>query len=161
MKDKLNEIYLKIANKMIDMIPTEWSKIIFLNEIDTDDRIVKIVFDFQEKGSELWLSCFNIPEEFDVTQETYDALYAELKDHLYEMCTFFKDNGLGLWQDFKLTLDIHTMKLYDSYRFDPDRADDALQAIKTLDLFDADDETFEEIEKAIHDYYGNKHHSIH
>lgn len=67
-----NELYNRLAQKIISMIPVDWEKVYYLGEVEKNQMSWSSVFYFEETDSHLFIKSHNIPEKYDISQQKYD-----------------------------------------------------------------------------------------
>jgi len=72
MENELDELYNRLAQKIISMIPVDWEKVYYLGEVEKNQMSWSSVFYFEETDSHLFIKSHNIPEKYDISQQKYD-----------------------------------------------------------------------------------------
>lgn len=100
-ESNLNKYYAEIANKLNQLIPVEWKKIIMYNE-ELDDYS-NTVFYFYTKEDNIHHSR-NIPEDFLVSENIFKGLLKELDKAIDDFRNEFKKENEKLWHTLTFTL---------------------------------------------------------
>lgn len=96
-------IYQKIANKIIGIIPVDWSKVYLYAEVLDDST--EVYFYFNPKDRDELVYSNNIPSIYQVDEKTYEKLLFEIFALFREMHNEFKKNGEELWTNLTLILE--------------------------------------------------------
>ncbi|MBU3179433.1 antitoxin YezG family protein [Clostridium estertheticum] len=99
---KMGEIYGKIANKVIEMIPEKWNEIYLYGEALEDSR--EVYFYFNSLTSNNFIYGHDIPEIYSVDENIYDKLLMELIDIVQELYIEYKENNENVWTNFTFRL---------------------------------------------------------
>lgn len=121
-EEKLNKYYVKIAEKLDEMIPIEWDRVVLFAEEFGD--VSSANFYFYIKGKDKPILSSSIPEKFDVSEEIYDRLWRELiainkdlwiknkkEQQPWEIMIFYLDDD---WK-FKIEFEYEIDKEIDTY----------------------------------------------
>lgn len=100
---KLDSIYNKIAQTVIDTIPEEWSEVFVYGEITEDVRTA--FFYYYPTKSSSPIHSHNIPKLFEIEKEDYKKLWRHLLDDLKELWYEFKNSGEESWTNLTLRFD--------------------------------------------------------
>ncbi|QBO35730.1 DUF600 family protein [Periweissella cryptocerci] len=87
-----NEDVNKLGQQIIDMIPTEWSYIYFLSEVEVGKSSISAEFYFQDAKTKEFVLSHDIPEKYSVSEDIYDSLL----DELYDLVLKIYDTDLNL-----------------------------------------------------------------
>jgi len=93
MEEKLAELYNKLANQIIDIIPAEWDNVYYLGEVEKKKLSSGSVFYFEDIENDIVLQCHKIPEVYQVSKNIYMDLFMKLDDTLLEIYDCFIENG--------------------------------------------------------------------
>ncbi len=150
----MEKIYTKIANKVVQMIPGEWTKAFIYGEILED--VQKGFFYYFSKDDEQPIYSYYIPKLFGMPQEKYEELRDELLGYLQELWEEFKKNGEPVWTNLTIILE-HTGKFKIDYDYeDLSEADDYERRIiwkyKYLGLIPEDEDDKEFLEEYLKKY---------
>lgn len=83
MNNEIEVLYFKIAEKAIEIIPTEWNKIILNAEIEPG--VVSSYFCFYTKKDNELIEFNKISKIFNVDRQIYLQLFSELTDLIYKL----------------------------------------------------------------------------
>nr|MDH3076292.1 DUF600 family protein [Bacillus velezensis] len=72
--EKMEQLYQKIAEKINDMIPSEWMRVTLYAEILDDSR--EVYFFFNTHEDEEYIYSHDIPEHFQVSNRIYKNIFA-------------------------------------------------------------------------------------
>lgn len=100
---KMEQLYQKIAEKINDMIPSEWMRVTLYAEILDDSREVYFFFNTQE--DEEYIYSHDIPEHFQVSNRIYKNMLLDLQDLFDELRDEFKKQSSDIWTNLTLNLD--------------------------------------------------------
>ncbi|WAT23642.1 antitoxin YezG family protein (plasmid) [Bacillus halotolerans] len=101
-ENKLNALYQKIAETVVETIPEEWSKVFIYGEILED--VQKGFFYYYPEGNESPVYCHDIPEIFEIEKEDYRNLWRQLIDNLKELWNEFRDNEQEAWTSLTMMI---------------------------------------------------------
>ncbi|MDR2889379.1 MAG: antitoxin YezG family protein [Lachnospiraceae bacterium] len=105
MEGQLNQLYNKIANQVISMIPTDWEKIYFLGEVEKEQSSVSSIFYFLDSATNQMVRCHSIPDIYNVSEEIFDDMASELIYMVLELNNCFKENEQELWEQVVLMVE--------------------------------------------------------
>ncbi|ARC67341.1 putative antitoxin YezG (plasmid) [Bacillus licheniformis] len=94
-ENRLNPIYQKIAETVVETIPESWSKVFIYGEILED--VQKGFFYYYPEGQDEPMYCHNIPDVFEVDEDEYDDLWDQLIENLKELWYEFKNSDQEPW----------------------------------------------------------------
>lgn len=97
-EEKLNELYIEIAQKIDEMIPVDWSSFYFNAEIK-DGGGVYFFYRLPNNPEELNY-CYYIPDKFKVERNIYEDLEDELFSLAVKLQQLFIDNQQEPWYSF-------------------------------------------------------------
>lgn len=103
MEERLNEIYVKIAETINETIPEEWDKVYVYGEILED--VQRAYFNYYPTGSNESVYSHSIPQLFEISQDEYKKLWYELVKNLSELWQVFKNNGQEPWTNLTFILE--------------------------------------------------------
>lgn len=104
MEQELGVLYNELAQKIVSMIPVDWSKIYYLGEVEKKQMGWSSVFYFEESDSKVFVKSHNIPERYNVSQQVYDDLLEELNSILLKINKCFEEGGQALWDQMSFSL---------------------------------------------------------
>lgn len=104
MEKDLAELYKRLAEKIVSMIPVEWDKINYLGEVEKNQMSQSSVFYFEESESKLWVSSHDIPEKYHVSEQIYKELSTELNAILLNINSCFERNNQPVWEQLSFSL---------------------------------------------------------
>lgn len=104
MEQELGVLYNELAQKVISMIPVDWSKIYYLGEVKKKQMSWSSVFYFEETSSKKFVKSHNIPERYKVSQQVYDGLLVELNSILLKINKCFEENEQTIWDQLSFSL---------------------------------------------------------
>lgn len=105
MEKKFADIYSKLANKIVSMIPVQWNKLYYLGEVENNKSSWSSVFYFESKDDNEIVKSHSIPEKYDVSEEIYEDLLNEVNELLLALYECFQKNEQELWHQVSLSLD--------------------------------------------------------
>ena len=85
MEKQLAQLYNKLANQVINMIPVEWEDVYFLGEVEKGRSSYSTVFFYTDINKNEKIKSNNIPETYNVSKDIYMELWMELGDILLEI----------------------------------------------------------------------------
>ncbi|OHS83648.1 hypothetical protein HMPREF3287_08320 [Staphylococcus sp. HMSC74G01] len=94
-EEKLSEMYNKIANEIVGMIPVEWEKVYTIAYVN--DRGGEVVFNYTKPGSDELNYYTNISRDYNVSEEIFDDLWMELYRSFKKLRNIFKEEGHEPW----------------------------------------------------------------
>jgi uncharacterized protein (TIGR01741 family) len=100
---KTEELYQLIGNKLIGIIPDEWSKICLYAEILPSSRIVYFYFESTSKKELIY--SHSIPKVYGVDEGIYDRLCGELQEYFVELNEGFRSTHDQPWTNLTMFLD--------------------------------------------------------
>lgn len=100
---ELERIYNKIAKKIVQMIPEEWTKVFIYGEILED--VQKGFFYYLNKDGNQPIYSYYIPKLFGVTKEKYREQREEFLNSLQELWEVFKRNDEPAWTSMTMILE--------------------------------------------------------
>lgn len=100
---KMEQLYQKIAEKINDMIPSEWMRVTLYAEILDDSR--EVYFFFNTHEDEEYIYSHDIPEHFQVSNRIYKNMLLDLQDLFDELRDEFKKQSSDIWTNLTLNLD--------------------------------------------------------
>ena len=101
MEEKLAELYNKLANQIVDIIPVEWEEVNYLGEVGKGKLSSGSVFYFKDKN--ITLQCHKIPEIYHVSKDIYMELFRNLDHILLEIYDCFIEDGQEPWEQLSLS----------------------------------------------------------
>lgn len=102
MEKQLAELYNKLVNQVLSMIPVEWEDIYFLGEVEKGRSSYSTVFFYTDINKNETIKSNNIPEVYNVSKNIYTDLLMELGDILLEIYDCFGGNGQKQWEQLSL-----------------------------------------------------------
>ena len=116
MENQLAGLYKQIAEKIISMIPTEWSVLHYLGEVEKNRQSCSSVFYFTDKSSGSMVKSHNIPKAYNVSMQAYMKMLDELSDLLITVFDCFAADGQELWEQLSMKLsDTGSFKVHFNY----------------------------------------------
>ncbi|SEJ53513.1 conserved hypothetical protein [Bhargavaea ginsengi] len=100
-KEKENR-YTAIANTVLEMIPEKWDWVKLYAEYW--DGYYKCYFYYTPAGSDEYIYNLDIPDEYEVSQETFDRLDEQLYDHIKVLRNEFKNQEEKPWTNLTFSL---------------------------------------------------------
>lgn len=101
-ESRLTEYYSKIANKLDEMIPCEWERIVLYAEYTGDVGTFGCYF-YTADG--LFYNSLDIPTEYGVNKHEYRMKQAELMQINEKLWLEFKNAGEETWNAYAFTID--------------------------------------------------------
>ncbi|MDI0263221.1 TIGR01741 family protein [Staphylococcus aureus] len=104
-EEKLSEMYKKITNEIIEMIPVEWEKVYTIAYVD--DEGGEVIFNYTKPGSEELNYYSDIPKDCNVLNDIFIDLWMKVYRMFDELRETFKKEGLEPWTscEFDFTRD--------------------------------------------------------
>lgn len=103
MKNKYNDIYMKIMEIISRLTPDTWSKVWFYGEVLKD--ATDVYYYFKSKTKNKLICCMDIPKEYDIDEDDYYDSLEEIDDLIEELYSLFKENNENKWTNFTLIFD--------------------------------------------------------
>jgi uncharacterized protein (TIGR01741 family) len=104
MEKKLAEIYNKLANQIVKMIPVEWEDIYYLGEVESGRKSWSSVFYYRDTNSDEIVKSNRIPNVYNVPMNIFKEFLGELNEILLQLYSCFEDNEQELWEQVSLSL---------------------------------------------------------
>lgn len=104
MENQLAKLYQEIAQKINTMIPISWEEFYYLGEVEEGRASWSSAFYFVESNTKIIVDGNEIPTKYNVSQQIYDELLAELSSLLLELYKCFEGNEQALWEQVSLTV---------------------------------------------------------
>lgn len=102
MEKKLAELYNKLVNQVVTMIPVEWGEIYYLGSVDKRKAGWFSVFYFTDVEKNERVQSHSIPETYNVSKKVYKDLLRELNGIMLEIYDCFVENGQEPWEELSL-----------------------------------------------------------
>ncbi|GGJ94771.1 putative antitoxin YezG [Lentibacillus kapialis] len=103
MEKQMEQMYPIIAEHIISMIPDgKWHEIYLYAEILDDAR--EVFFYFNTSENEDFIYSHDIPEQFNVSETSYDELLLELQAKFSDLRQIFINNDQEAWTNLTLVL---------------------------------------------------------
>lgn len=131
MEKQFADIYSKLANKIVSMIPVRWNKLYYLGEVENNKSSWSSVFYFESTDANEIIKSHNIPEKYAVSAEIYEDLLNEVNELLLDLYNCFQKNEQELWHQVSLSLD-NTGKFNINYLYDIINDEDGGQVKREL-----------------------------
>jgi uncharacterized protein (TIGR01741 family) len=100
---KIEALYQKIAEEVNSMIPDKWNKVYLYAEVLWDSSC--IFFDFESETKKKYVYSLNIPEEYNVDENTFNKLDNELLALFEELHSEFEKNTPQAWTSLTMYLE--------------------------------------------------------
>ncbi|MCH5138570.1 DUF600 family protein, partial [Clostridiaceae bacterium UIB06] len=98
--DNINKIYNKITDKLDEIIPVQWKKIILYAEVTEDLTIC--YFYFYENNKNTPVYSLDIDEKYDLDDDETEELSDELEEYLRELWDIFLLEKQQQWTNLTL-----------------------------------------------------------
>lgn len=122
-ENKLEDIYQRIAQTVVDTIPEEWIKVYIYAEVSED--VINVFFYYYPDSGSSPIHSHNIPMIFDIAEEDYETLWEQILENFEEMWSEFKNQDQESWTnltmifnsegDFKVDYDYEDLSDADDY----------------------------------------------
>ncbi|KZE37610.1 cytoplasmic protein [Bhargavaea cecembensis] len=99
---KNENLYTDIANTVLEMIPEKWGWVKLYAEYW--DGYYKCYFYYSPAGSGEHVYSLDIPDEYEVSQETFDRLDEQLYDHVKALWNESENQDEDPWTNLTLSL---------------------------------------------------------
>ena len=66
MEEELGELYNKLANKIVSIIPTEWDEFHYLGEVEENKKSYSSVFYYKDSRTKEYVKSHKIPELYHI-----------------------------------------------------------------------------------------------
>ena len=99
MEKQFAELYQKIAQKIIAMIPVEWSEIYYLGWVTRDKMYSGSLFYYKDKETQKFVYSNDIMTLYDVAKEEFMKDWQNLYQAMRELYKCFIDNGQEAWEE--------------------------------------------------------------
>lgn len=103
-ENSLIKHYYAIANKLDDIMPVEWDKIIMYAEETGTSSTPS--FYFHAKDDDRFYYSKNIPEEFFISEDIFEELLLELKSCIKGLWYEFKRSGEKTWYTLTIRFEV-------------------------------------------------------
>ncbi|KRD93275.1 hypothetical protein ASE46_19890 [Bacillus sp. Root239] len=103
MELKLNNIYQKVADNLKEMIQEDWREIYLYAEVGEGSQTT--YFFYYPKGSDEPIYSHDIPELFEVSEQSYLVLLDKQLECFRELLDVFIENKQEIWTSLTLHLD--------------------------------------------------------
>ncbi|MBR9442181.1 TIGR01741 family protein, partial [Staphylococcus aureus] len=94
-EEKLSEMYNKIANEIVGMIPVEWEKVYTIAYVN--DRGGEVVFNYTKPGSDELNYYTYISRDYNISEKIFDDLWTDLYRLFKKLRNAFKEEDLEPW----------------------------------------------------------------
>lgn len=128
---KLAELYNKLANQLIEMIPEKWEAVHYLGEVGKGKSSSSSVFYFRPSGRGEYIKSNQIPQVYPVPKSVYMKQWVQLNHILLEIYDCFAANEQALWEQISFSLD-KTGKFHVDFLYDVMHDTDGGQLIREL-----------------------------
>ena len=91
-----------IANKIQDILPQGWKKVVFYAEV-TDDSYEMFYYAFTSE-SDKPIQCYDLPELYEINEDQIDAIFEEIYEPLREERSSLVSEGKEAWTNYTLIL---------------------------------------------------------
>ena len=105
MEDKLAKLYNELANEIVAMIPTNFEDVYCMCEIEEGGRGRTITFYFKDSKTKAYVKSYDIPNTYNVSQQVYKELEAELFSILDKIYSIFIESEQELWTLLEMYFD--------------------------------------------------------
>lgn len=102
-ESNLNEYYSVIANKLNKMITCRWESVYLYGEVLDDSR--EVYFYFKPTDENEFVYGHDIPDIYDVDEDTYDDTLFELMDVVADLNNEFVNAGDPVWTSIIFYMD--------------------------------------------------------
>lgn len=100
--EKKEKLYAEITHTVLDMIPEEWDWVRLYAEYW--EGYYKCYFYYSPAGSGEHVYSLDIPDQYEVSQETFDRLDEQLYGYIKALWNEFKNQGETAWTNLTLSL---------------------------------------------------------
>lgn len=100
---KTGEIYQKIADKLNEMIPVEWSELYLYGEVIEHDSTTAYFY-FTPKNSDNFEQGLDIIDKYHVDAGVFRKMRRELFSYCLELYLEYKNNNSEVWSNFTMYL---------------------------------------------------------
>jgi uncharacterized protein (TIGR01741 family) len=97
---KLEYIYQKIAQTVVDTIPEEWIKVYTYAEISDD--VSNVFFYYYSNSGISPIHSHNIPKLFDFDERDYEVLWEQILGNFEELWSEFKKQNQESWTNLTM-----------------------------------------------------------
>lgn len=91
-----------IADKIQDILPQEWKKVVFYAEV-TDDSYEMFYYVFTSESNKP-IQCYDLPDLYEIDENKIDAIFEELYKPLREERSSLAVEGKEPWTNYTLLL---------------------------------------------------------
>ena len=106
MEKELAAVYKELANKIIEMIPTQWCKVYFLGEAGKGKSNCSLVFYYKENESvDKFIRQSDIKYKYNMSEDVYDKMNGEIQRVLLKIYDCFTANGQKPWEQLSMSFD--------------------------------------------------------
>lgn len=123
--DKIELIYQQIANKFVEMIPTEWNKILLFCEVGEGTNSIHYVFyeRFNNKAND----SESLINEFGMSRDTEMMYSIEISELIMKLQKAFVEQGLERWNIVTFILESTGEFKFDFEYVDLDASDEIIR----------------------------------
>ena len=104
MENELNEIYNKLTNQIISIIPVKWSKIYYLGDVGDNGKSWSNAFYFIDALDGETVRSYSIPEKYNISGDEYQKIHSDLIHTLMDLYKVFKKYEQEPWYRISFTL---------------------------------------------------------
>lgn len=102
MEEQLAELYDKLVNKIIEMIPVEWDNVYCLGEVEKGKKSWSVLFYYLDIKQNKIVRSNDIRQIYSVSKDIWIKLFLEICDTLIELYDCFSKNEQELWEQVSL-----------------------------------------------------------
>lgn len=91
-----------IADKIQDVLPNGWKKVVFYAEV-TDDSYEMFYYVFTS-GSDKPIQCYDLPDKYEIDEDQIDAVFEKIYEPLRKERSGLVAEGKEPWTNYTLLL---------------------------------------------------------
>ena len=105
MEKELAILYNELANKIIEMIPTQWCKVYFLGEVEKGKLSWNSIFYYKDDSDEKFIRQDDIKYKYNMAKDIYDKMDDNIQDVMLKIYDCFIENGQKPWEQLSMSFD--------------------------------------------------------
>lgn len=103
LENELGELYNKLANKIVSLIPTDWDEFHYLGEVEENKKSYSSVFYYRDAKTNKYVKSHKIPELYNI-DFSYSQELAGVCSILLEIYDCFLRHEQKVWEQMKLSV---------------------------------------------------------
>lgn len=103
LENELGELYNKLANKIVSLIPTDWDEFHYLGEVEENKKSYSSVFYYRDAKTNKYVKSHKIPELYNI-DFSYSQELVGVCSILLEIYDCFLRHEQKVWEQMKLSV---------------------------------------------------------